>query len=112
MLLLKNTEEYRKFGNFADDFKEIHYLKNITKRTKSSSQNYPERKRTCSCCDIKIDERLVWSPTACYKILLEMKLKYEEMSEDCIEESLFELNKIWLAKEEAHVNKIKEQYEH
>jgi hypothetical protein len=39
--------------------------------------------------------------------MLEMKLKYEEMSEDCIEETLFELNKIWLAKEEAHISKIK-----
>jgi hypothetical protein len=29
------------------------------------------------------------------------------MNEDCIEETLYELNKIWLAKEEVHVNKVK-----
>jgi hypothetical protein len=40
-----------------------------------------------------------------------MKLKYEEMNEDCIEETLFELNKIWLAKEEVHVSRVKESYE-
>lgn len=33
------------------------------------------------------------------------------MNEDCIEETLFELNKIWLAKEEVHVNRVKESYE-
>jgi hypothetical protein len=81
ILLLKNTEEYKKFGNFADDFKEIHYLKNITKRLKSNSLNQQfERKRACSCCEVKIDERMVWTPGACYKIMLEMKLKYQEMN--------------------------------
>jgi hypothetical protein len=33
------------------------------------------------------------------------------MNEDCIEEILFELNKIWLAKEEVHINRVKESYE-
>ena len=56
VLLLKNTEEYRKFGNFADDFKEIHYLKNILKRLKSGGLSHPlERKRACSCAEFKVD---------------------------------------------------------
>lgn len=33
------------------------------------------------------------------------------MSEDCIEETLFELNKLWLMREESHINKIRESYE-
>lgn len=81
VLLLKNTEQYKKFGNFAEDFKEIHYLKNLTKRLKSNSLSQQiERKKACNCCEIKLDERLLWTPSACYKIMLEMKLKYEEMN--------------------------------
>ena len=30
--------------------------------------------------------------------MLDMKIKYETLNEDCIEEVLFELNKIWLAR--------------
>jgi len=33
------------------------------------------------------------------------------MSEDCIEETLFELNKLWLIREENHISRIKESYE-
>ena len=49
--------------------------------------------------NIKIDERLLWTPAASYKILLDMKIKYDSLTEDCIEQLLFELNKIWLGRE-------------
>lgn len=110
--LLRSTQEYKKINHLVDDFKQAHYLKNIMKRLKGSGLNQQiERKRACSCCEVKIDEKLLWTPTACYKIMLEMKLKYEQMSEDCIEETLFELNKLWLIREENHISRIKESYE-
>lgn len=43
--------------------------------------------------------------------MLDMKIKYESLSEDCIEEVLFELNKIWASKEEMHIRRVKEYYE-
>lgn len=61
--------------------------------------------------EVKIDERLLWTTAASYKIFLDMKIKYESLTEDCIEEILFELNKIWLGREEAHVRRVKEAYE-
>ena len=60
---------------------------------------------------IKIDERLLWTPAVCYKTLLSMKMKYESLTQDCIEEVLFELNKIWLGREEAHVRRVKDAYD-
>ena len=54
---------------------------------------------------------MMWSPTNCYKALLQIKQKYEIMNESCIEEILFELNRLWLSKEEQIANKIKEQYQ-
>ncbi len=53
----------------------------------------------CTCMEVKIDERMLWTPESCYRLMLDMKIKYDSLSEDCIEEVLFELNKIWLAKE-------------
>jgi hypothetical protein len=41
-----------------------------------------------------------------------MKLKYDYLSEDCIEEVLFEINRIYAAKEERNLKKIKENNEH
>ena len=39
-----------------------------------------------------------------------MKIKYDTLNEDCIEEVLFEMNKIYLSKEETRVGKIKAYY--
>lgn len=91
VLLLRNTDEFKEFGDFAEEVKNIHFLKNIPKRLKSNNLNHrpPERKRMCTCMDVKIDERLLWTPAACYKMLLEMKIKYDSLTEDCIEEVLF-----------------------
>ncbi len=36
----------------------------------------PDKRNICSCMDVKIDERLLWTPTASYKIFLDMKIKY------------------------------------
>jgi hypothetical protein len=66
----------------------------------------------CNCTHVKVSEKLLWSPTECYRILLEMKLKYDYLSEDCIEEVLFEINRIYAAKEERNLKKIKENNEH
>jgi hypothetical protein len=37
-----------------------------------------------------------------------MKLKYDFLNEDCIEEVLFEMNRIYTAREERVVKKIKQ----
>lgn len=34
--------------------------------------------------EVKIDERMLWTPASCYKTLLDLKLKYQEMNEECI----------------------------
>lgn len=31
--------------------------------------------------DIKIDEKLIWTPTQSYKFMLDMKMKYDNLSE-------------------------------
>ena len=89
-------------------------MKNIPKRAKNNSLNhrFAEKRKACSCMDIKIDERILWTPEICYKKMLDMKMKYESLNEDCIEEVLFELNKIWLGREEARVKRVKEMYDH
>lgn len=77
----------------------MHYLKNIIKRLKNNSLNVkPIEKKVCSCKDMKLNEKLLWSPVQCYKTMLEMKVKYDYLSEDCIEEVLFEMNRIYSAK--------------
>lgn len=58
-----------------------------------------DKRKMCTCMEVKIDERMLWTPESCYRLMLDMKIKYDSLSEDCIEEVLFELNKIWLAKE-------------
>lgn len=56
--------------------------------------------------DVKIDEKLLWTPTACYKKVLELKIKYGSLTEECIEELLFELNRIYKSREEESVKKV------
>lgn len=90
----------------------MHYLKNILKRIKAGQINiHPNNKKACSCASTKINEKLVWSPAECYRLLLNLKLKYDYLSEDCIEEVLFEMNRIYGAKEDRRVNKLKDHYE-
>ncbi len=40
-----------------------------------------------------------------------MKVKYDFLSEDCIEEVLFEMNRIYNAKEERTVQRLKQLHE-
>lgn len=40
-----------------------------------------------------------------------MKLKYDYLSQDCIEEVLFEMNRLYAAKEEQLIMKLKEQHQ-
>lgn len=98
--LLSRTDEFRNFTDFIDDSKLVHFLKNIPRRLKTNGLNHriPDKTKLCTCMDIKIDERLLWTPEAAYRALLEMKIKYGSLDEECIEETLFELNKIWLAR--------------
>lgn len=56
-------------------------------------------------------EKLLWSPTQCYKTMLELKLKYDYLSEDCVQEVLFEMNKIYSSKEEKAVQRLRQNYE-
>jgi hypothetical protein len=77
----------------------MHYLKNILKKIKTGQINIQtSNKRTCSCTATKVNEKLVWSPAECYRLLLGLKVKYDYLSEDCIEEVLFEMNRIYGAR--------------
>ena len=40
-----------------------------------------------------------------------MKIKYDSLNEDCIEEVLFQMNKLYLSKQESKIVKIKHHYE-
>jgi hypothetical protein len=64
----------------------MHYLKNVLKRFKNNQLLIkPIDKKMCSCIQTKIiPEKILWSPTQCYKTLLELKMKYDYLSEDCI----------------------------
>ena len=87
----------------------MHFLKYIPKRLKTNSllQAVPKKSKMCTCMEVKIDEKLVWTPTQSYKFMLDMKMKYETLNEECIEEVLFGLNQIWLAREENHVKRVR-----
>lgn len=39
-----------------------------------------------------------------------MKLKYDYLSEDCIEEVLFEINRIYSSREEKNIKRVREHY--
>jgi len=67
---------------FIDEIKNLHYLPTILKKLKNNKINR-SAKKSCQCM-IRIDEKLLWSPAECYKIMLEMKLKYDCLNEDCI----------------------------
>ena len=72
--------------------KEMHYLKNVLKRLKSNQLTLTKNnKKSCSCSNSlqARQESILWSPVECYKIMLAMKLKYDYLNEDCIEEVLF-----------------------
>jgi hypothetical protein len=43
--------------------------------------------------------------------MLDMKIKYDTLNEECIEEVLFGLNQIWLAREENHLKRVRESYD-
>jgi hypothetical protein len=60
---------------------------------------------------MKVTEKILWSPVECYKVMLSMKMKYDFLSEDCIEEVLFEMNRLYTAKEERIISKIKQSHE-
>ena len=111
--LLKSTQEYKEFALFTEDTKAVHFLRFIPKRLKANGllQQRPNKPKLCSCMDIRIEEKLIWTPTQSYKFMLDMKLKYESLNEECIEEVLFGLNQIWLAREENHVKRVRENYE-
>jgi hypothetical protein len=72
---------------FTEDTKSVHFLKYIPKRLKSNSliQTVPKKAKLCSCMDIHIEEKLIWTPTQSYKFMLDMKMKYENLNEECIE---------------------------
>jgi rRNA-processing protein FCF1 len=56
---------------------------------------------------VKVDEKLLWSPSLCYKKALELKIKYNSnLTEDCIEEMLFEMNKVYCAKEDTALKRF------
>ena len=87
---------------------DLHYLSNILKKLKQNKLNYkPFEKKVCACKEIKINEKLLWSPVECYKLMLEMKMKYDYLNEECIEEVLFEVNRIYLGREEKAVRKVR-----
>jgi hypothetical protein len=56
------------------------------------------------------EEKLLWTPSNCYKAMLTIKEKHDRLTEPCIQEILFELNKLWLHREEQQITKIKEQH--
>jgi hypothetical protein len=106
MLLLRNTEEFKNFSSAFEDIRNSHFLKNIEQRKRKNELIPKFTKKSCSCMDVKIDEKLLWTPTACYKKVLELKIKYGSLTEECIEELLFELNRIYKSREEESVKKV------
>ncbi len=74
-------------------------MKNIVKKIKLGHLSITHAgKKACSCSTNKVPEKLVWSPAECYKLLLGLKMKHDYLSEDCIEEVLFEMNRIYGSK--------------
>jgi hypothetical protein len=84
--LLKKTDQFREIVPFLEDAKGLHHLKNIVKKIKAGQINlsHNSNKKVCACAASKINEKLLWSPVECYRLLLGLKLKYDYLSEDCI----------------------------
>ena len=90
----------------------MHYMKNIFKKIKTGQINIRNgSKKACSCVATKINEKIVWSPAECYRLLLGLKVKYDYLNEDCIEEVLFEMNLIYGTREDKRVGKLKDHYD-
>jgi len=49
---------------------------------KNNSLNHKlaDKKKMCSCMEIKIDERLLWTPESSYRVLFNMKIKYDSLT--------------------------------
>jgi hypothetical protein len=87
-------------------------MKNIFKKIKTGQIHIQNgSKKACSCVATKINEKLVWSPAECYRLLLGLKVKYDYLNEDCIEEVLFEMNRIYGTREDKRVCKLKDHYD-
>ena len=87
-------------------------MKNMPKKLKNSTllSVPPKKVKLCSCMELKVDERLLWTPEHAYKAMQEIKSKHEYLNEECIEEIMFSLNQIWLAREECHLKRVKESF--
>lgn len=116
-ILLKSTQDYRNFEIPLEEIKNHHFMKNITQRMRKgeiplNNKTTNSCARHCHCMEIRVDERLLWTPSLCYKKLLQLKIKYNSnLTESCIEELLFELNKIYTSKQQTNIKKIEESYE-
>lgn len=56
MILLRGTDEYKSFALGIEDFKDTHFLKNISARLKKNEllHKLPEKIKPCSCLRINI----------------------------------------------------------
>ena len=88
----------------------MHYLKNIMRRARRGELEGFNSKTGCGCGSKLGGEKVLWSPTECYRIMLELKMKYDYLSEDCIEEVLFQMNKIYGVRQQTVVQQLKGQY--
>lgn len=61
-------------------------------------------------CGNRTGEKVLWSPTECYRVMLELKMKYDYLSEDCIEEVLFHMNRLYGVKQQNAVQQLKSHY--
>lgn len=101
--MLQSTDEYKDFAEFADSSGSIHYLKTIGRFSKLdladrfkklSNMKVSEKKR------LVVDEKALWVPEEAYKFAHKFRLEYDgKLTEPLIELLLFELNKIWNARQ-------------
>lgn len=68
--------------------KTSHFLSTVSRRLRSGVSRHSDKK-PCRCLDLRPKEELLWSPAECYRALLAIKMKYDYLNEECIEEVLF-----------------------
>jgi len=109
--LLQQTSEFEDFANKANLCEgEIRFLNHSyklygAKRRKIEAENQGNTKANSK-------EALFWVPLDAFKFAHDLRIKYKgEFNEEILEMILFEMSKIWRAKEEKIISNLKDKHQ-
>jgi len=121
--MLKTTQEYNEFADFADDNSgSIRFLKNSLGKTQLDANFKGASKRTGSAEGVMerlcvqealVDEKEMWTPHDAFRFAQEFRKKYNgELTDPLLEKLLYELNRIWSRREQQRVQRVQAKCAH